>query len=210
MKKEEFRKLPFHKKVTWLIRHRSVDFLLAALLLFLMGSLIYEEHFKQPVCMNVEMINVCTDSPGGESFDPFLRQMGYQENSRNVEISKMFQLGDADTDLKVNPDKLLMCRVGQGKTDVYFWDTDDMEEALVKMALMDLREILPHEVLVANQDKLLYTGPILQGGYPYGIFLEDNEWVRENNYSEDCMVGVARTAKDLDLVRSFLLYILNG
>ena len=209
MKKEEFRKLPFHRKVTWLIRHKSVDFMLGALLLFLLGSLFYEEHIKAPVCMNVEMINASMESSGGESFGPFLTRMGYQEKDQTVEISKAFQFGDEKTDLRIDPGNLLICRVGEGKTDIYFWDTKDMEYALAKVALMDLREVLPPEVIMKYQDQLLFTGPILQGGYPYGIVLEDNAWVRENNFYEDCMVGVAKTVTDPELVRDFLLYILD-
>lgn len=209
MKNDEFRSLPLHQKAVWLIRHKSVDLILGALLLFLLGSLFYEEHIRPPVCMNVEMINARADSSGGESFGPFLTEMGCPEENRTVEISKAFQLGNEESDLRIDPGCLLICRVGEGKTDLYFWDTGDLDAMLAKVALMDLREILPPEILLRYEEQLLFTGPVLQGGYPYGIVLEHNRWVRENNFYEDCRVGVARTVSDPELVREFLRYLLE-
>ena len=212
MNKEQFRKLPLGKKIQYIICHRTWDIILGAVLLLLMGTWIYEDYILEPTFMNIEMINACTESSDGESLDPFLMKNGYQPKENKVEISKAFQLNTEDSDYQLDPSRLLICNVAEGKTDVYFWDKNSdsaqIEKALKSFALMDLRNILPPELLLEYEDQLIYTDAVLDGGYPCGIILSDNPWIRENNFYEDCVVGVAVTAKDMDLIRAFLQYIL--
>ena len=212
MNKEQFRALPLSKKIRYIICHRTCDIILGAVLLLLMGTWIYEDYIQEPAFMRIEMINACTESPNGESLDPFLMKNGYQPKENKVEISKALQLHTQETDCQFDPSRLLICNVAEGKTDVYFWnagsDSVKTEDALKSFALMDLRNVLPAELLLKYEDQLVYTDAVLDGGYPCGIILKDNEWIRQNNYYEDCVVGVAVTAADVDLVREFLLYIL--
>ena len=212
MSKEQFRALPPGKKILYILRYRTWDLILGVIMLVLLGTWIYKDYIREQPFLNIEMINACAESPDGESLDPFLMANGYHPQENKVEISKVLQVTDPDQNRRCNPKNLLICNIAVGETDVYFWntegDSEEMDHALKTMALMDLREVLPPEVLQTHEDDLIFTAPVLSGGYPCGIVLEDNEWILENHYYSDCIVGVARTAADLNLVRDFLMYIL--
>ena len=208
MKYQQFKALPTKKKAAYLIDTVFWHVLLGGILIFLIGSMIYEDYIKPESYMNVEMINACQESPDGESFEPFLEAEGYCCKERKVEVSKVFQLGNDPGDIKGDPEILLMCNIAAGNTDVYFWDTDELEPALMKRALIDLREVLPREFLEAHADQLVYSAPVLEGGFPCGIRLVNNPWITENNYYGDCVVGISRCVKDPAMVRAFLEYLL--
>lgn len=120
----------------------------------------------------------------------------------------MIQMDEGELNYNCDPRRLLLCRVAEGKTDIYFWDDQYTDGFLTSFALMDLREILPQELLEKYEDQLIYNTAILQGGYPCAISLKENLWIKQNNYYGECTVGVARTADNLGLVYDFLRYIL--
>ena len=82
-----------------------------------------------------------------------------------------------------------------------------MARTLSLVDLADLRTVLPMEVLEKCRDRLIYTGPILDGGYPCGIHLKDCPWISENGFYGDCAVGISKTAQDPGLVSEFIQYI---
>ena len=205
MTREQFHSLSIWGKIGYVIRRFTWDAALGIFLIAAIGTLIYEDHFKEQPVMQVDMINVNTDSTDGEAFEEFLAQQGLE--GQTVKVDKRFQFDNGPGSLSLIPDHLLTCNLSVGKTDVFFWNTASMEQMLAERALIDLRYVLPQEFLMENEDRLIYTGPLLDGGFPCGISLVDNEWVRENNYYTDCAVGISRTADNQDLTGEFLQYI---
>ena len=207
LSKKQFQALPLGKKAKYLFGRYIWDLVLGLFLLTAIGNLIYEDYVAVPPVMRVDMINVRQDSTDGEAFDAFLETVGYEPENEDVRIDKRLQFGDGEKTLKCMPEQMVACKSMVGKTDLYFWDSPDMEEALAQSSLMDLRRVLPPEYLLENEDKLIYTAPLLEGGYPCGIALLDNDWVHENNYYGDCAVGISRHARDPELMGQFLEYI---
>ena len=205
MTKNEFKQLSLGRKLCYAAGRFFWDAALAIFLISAVGTLIYEEHFKVQPVFQVDMINVNQDSTGQEAFREFLTQEGL--SGETVKIDKRFQFDNGPDSLHLIPEHLLVCNLSVGKTDVFFWNTSRMEQTLADMALMDLRCVLPPEFILANEDRLIYTAPLLEGGYPCGISLIDNDWVNENNYYTDCAVGISRTTAHPELTGEFLKYI---
>ena len=180
---------------------------LAVFLISAIGTRVYVDCFKEQPVLEVDMINVNQQSADGESFLPFLLDAGYTPEECNVKIDKRMQFGCQKGDLHSMPHQLLIAKEMVGSTDLYFWNTANVEQALADVCLMDLRQVMSPEYLEENAENIIYTGPLLDGGYPCAIKLLDNQWVLENNYYEDCAVGVSRHAEDRDLVSRFLTYI---
>ena len=110
--------------------------------------------------------------------------------------------------------RLLITTPGSGsmlseKNDLSVWTGSQFQYILIDTALTDLRQILPEALLEQYRDQLIYSGPLLEGGYPCAIALENNWWAMENGQYESCCVGVDRNAKNLDQAVNFLTFILG-
>lgn len=207
MTRQQFQKLPLRKKLSCLLEKYLAASVLAVFLVSAVGTLIYEEHFKVQPLLRVDMIDVNTDSADSRAFEGFLTQAGYPGRSDMVKLDKRYQFGGTQEDLQIMPDHLMICNASAGKTDIYFWNTPYIEETLAATVLADLRTVLPQEFLMENQDILIYTAPLLDGGYPCGISLRENPWVKENNYYSDCAVGISRKTQAKELTSQFLQYL---
>ena len=200
--------MPFVGKVKYILKKYGWEAVFTVYLVCLLGSWIYLEYVEPKPILSIEMIDGARDSAQSEAFEGFMEQEGYVCTGDTVKIGKSIQIGNGPDDLKVSPNNLLFCKVNMYNTDLYFWDDQDIQYTLAGQDLMDLREILPEEVLKACEERLIYTGPILKGGYPCGIHLENCEWVAENGFYQDCAVGISRNVQNPQLVSDFIQYIL--
>ena len=205
MTRQQFQKLPPGKKISYLMEKYLAAVVLGVFLVSAISTLIYEDYFKEQPLLQVDMINANLDSADSGSFDDFLAETGH--GGETVKIDKRYQFQGSENDLQIMPDHLLICNASVGKTDIYFWNTPYIEQTLASGTLCDLRSVMPEAFLLENEDRLIYTAPLLEGGYPCGISLRDNEWVRENNYYGDCAVGISRKTQDPELMSQFLQYI---
>lgn len=207
MTRQQFKKLPLKRKFSYLLEKYLAASVLAVFLISAISTLIYEDYFKQQPLLSVDMINVNQESTDASAFNSFLEGAGYEVTDKSVKLDKRYQFRGSEADLGLMPEQVMICNVSVGKTDIYFWDTPDMEARLAGSILVDLRTVMPEEFLLEHADKLIYTGPLLEGGYPCGISLEDCEWVEDNNYYSRCAVGISRKTKDPGLTSEFLEYI---
>ena len=208
MKKEQFRAMPLKKKIKYLTGKYTWHIIFDLFVISLLGSWFYLEYMVEQPLLRIEMIDASLDAPSSAAFETFMEQEGLGCDDQKVKVSKVIQLGDEPQDIKGDPERLIYCRTAACRTDLYFWNDPYTEEALAKYDLCDLRTVLPPEVLLACEDRLIYTAPLLQGGYPCAIHLKDCQWIEENGLYEDCAVGISRNAKDTDLVQSFIEYII--
>ena len=199
--------MPLGRKILWVWKNRFWHILTAALMLFLISSWIWQDYIVEQPVLRIEMIDGSPETDDQRAFRPFLDQNGYE--GRFVHVSKMIQLGGAENEVRADPYKMLFCSVRSGRNDVYFWHGKDVEQFLSKDALMDLRELLPEDVMSDYADRLIYTDLALNGGFPCGLRLDRNSWVTDNGYYNECMVGIAVDAPDEKAAGQFLQYLLE-
>ena len=209
MGKAEFKRLPVTGKVKYVIRKFGWEAVFTVYLIILLGSWIYLEYVEPEPLLSIEMIDGNKKGTDLTAFDRFMSDQGYSYNENTVKIGRSIQLGNEPGDLKVNPNHLLFCKMNMYNTDLYFWDDPDIEYSLAAQDLLDLRKLLPEEVLQSYEDRLIYSGPILKGGFPCAIHLNDCRWIRENGYYEDCAVGISKNVKNPELAIAFIRYILD-
>lgn len=84
------------------------------------------------------------------------------------------------------------------------------EDTLNDMAFMDLRELLPEETLELYEDYIVYYSDEETGiEYPCAITLtEENSWLQEHGLYKNCMVGVLKSAPDVQMASELLGYVL--
>lgn len=209
MDKGKFKALPFRKKVTYALKNYIWDAILGVILVLILCSWIKQDYIDGKPALGVEMINASTYSPQGEAFEPFLRETKCRNCENGVKVSKIFQLEGGPHGMKCDPGLLMFCTIQAGRTDMFFWNTKDMEQTLTKRVLIDLRDVLPPEIIQKHQDQLVYSDLMLRGGYPCGIMLENNGWVRGNQYYDSCSVGIAEDSQNKEAAAAFLCYILK-
>lgn len=208
MTKTQFKALSPGQKIKYILKRYGWEAVFAVYLVSLLGSWIYLDYVAEQPVLNVEMIDGNQNVSSGEAFAEFLSQEGYSSDFSQVKVSRAIQIGNEPGDLQIPPEPLLICKINTCKTDLYFWDDQYMEASLAAMDLIDLREVLPMDVLVACQDRLIYTAPILDGGFPCGIHLKDCPWVEEFGFYQDCAVGISRNVQNPELVTAFIEYII--
>lgn len=204
-----WRQLPFGKRVWYLCKTYVWHTVLAVILLYTVGLAIWKDLIREQPLLRVEMIDAPKQSAEGEAFGEFLSRQGHSGQTGRIELSKRIQLTNRTGKIQCDPGKLFKCTVFSDRTDIYFWDSMFAQPYLMEKTLLDLREILPEQVLREHEDQLIYTGLKMQGGYPCGVKLEHNSWVQEHGYYEHCAVGIADCVEEPELAGEFLIYLLE-
>ena len=210
--KAQFKALPTRKKVSYLLTSFSWHVVLAGLLLFILGSWIWQDFLAEQPLLNVEMLDAQVHTGCTDSFAPFLQDAGYSYSENAVSLGTRLQFQPSNVNPICNHFRLLLCKVMEAKTDLYFWDYWNLQPYLTSSVLLDLREVLPPEVLEAHADDLIYSAEDKETGdvYPCGIYLRNNDWVQSNDYyGEECAVGIANSARNPEIAGAFLRYILK-
>lgn len=209
MSKEAFQALPLWKKAVYLTGTYCWHTVLAALLIFLLGSWIWQDYLTPQPLLRVEMIDSNIESSDAGAFRAFVEGAGYHYDENSIALGKemRFNIPRVRGEVRPNPGSMLLANVMSQRTDLYFWQSPGLAQQLSKKVLVDLREILPQETLERNADKLVYSENSLDA-FPCGIRLDGNAWIEEHNYYDHCTVGVADTAADRALAADFLNYLL--
>lgn len=206
---EKFKAMPFKKKAEHIWEYYRWHILVTVVLVFALGSWIQGiVTHKEPV-LQLEMINCYGNTPNGEAFEDFLNQQGVPYDPDAVLVGKNIQLNGPDISITFGAAQMLACSIAAGEPDLIFWETDELMPAL-EGALLDLREILPQELLDEYADSLVYAVDEETGEeYPCGIYTERNPWMMENKYYVNCSVSVPATCKNRELAGAFIQYMLN-
>ena len=208
MKKEHFRELSLWKKFLYIGDNVFWDILLAAALMTTFISWIKTDFIDPKPVLSIEMIDGTKLESQSDAFDEFLSQEGFTDEEHMVKLNQRIQIGDSPTNMKCNADLMIVAIMLSQRTDIYFWDTQSTDTSLMNFDLVDLRTILPHEVLAANEDRLVYNVPAIEGGFPCAIDLTDSSWVAENGFYDRCVVGISKHAKDAETAGEFIEYLI--
>lgn len=208
MRKSKFRELTPLGKLKFIFCDHFCDILLGGFLLLIVGTWLYLDFYAQKPALNVEMVDGSLQLSDNRAFDEFLAEEGRNLPGDKVNLDNTIQMDLLPDQRKFNITQLFFCKHMEGRTDLYFWDDENAQDALMRMNLVDLRTILSQETLEKCGDRLIYTGPMLQGGFPYGIRLDDCDWVKDHGFYGACSVGISKNAVDPELAAAFIEYIL--
>lgn len=228
MNKEKWKAMTPKKKRQYIWGYYKFHIIITLLVLFLGGRWIYEIATNQPPVLTVTMFNVMESVDGSHSanFDEYLQKYGYEnfENAVSCNTTLKIFTKEENADLfaasYVQHSNALYTWLQAGSEDVvigrgeYFYR--DLVESVV---FMDLREVLPQELLEQYADSLVYCTPVPLGqpqesadpskAYPCAIYLKDNAWIQGTGYYRECYVGIPKSAKHVDAAKNFLEYILT-
>ena len=207
---EKFKAMPFKKKLEHIWEYYRWQILVAVVVILCLGTWISQAVSQKDPIMQVEMVNAYGRSSGSEAFQEFLTREGRDYYEDAVIIGKNVQMNGPDPTQNYGAAQMLFCTVAAGEPDLIFWDTDEVIPILNNGYLLDLREVLPQEVLDEYADSLVY-GTYEEGGpqFPCGIYTEKNPWIMENKFYVNCTVSVAASCADRALAADFILYMLE-
>lgn len=206
---EKFKAMPFQKKLEHIYEYYRWQILITLVVLICLGTWIGQAVQNRDPILQVEMVNAYGNSSGSEAFAEFLTREGREYYEDAVLIGRNVQLNGPDPTQNYGAAQMLFCTVAAGEPDLIFWDTDEVFPMIDEGPLLDLRELLPEELLQEEKDSLVY-GKLNGETYPCGIYLEGNPWVQEHNYYVNCTASVAVTCRDRELAKNFLLYLLHA
>ena len=208
---EKFNALTFRKKLEYIWEYYHWHFIVTVLVLIVAVSWISGIVRNREPLLELEMINCYLASPEGEVLQPFIEQEGLEYFDGAGVINKQIQVSSEDESQNYAGYQLLACVMAAGEGDLFFWDDREPLTPLKNGALVDLREILTEEELEKYRDILIYCPDTETGEmYPCGLYLEENPWIRENQFYVNCAVGVSVCSDDPVLAGDFLRYLLNS
>ena len=208
---EKFKAMNFRKKLEYIWEYYHWHFIVTAAVLIVAVSWIVGIVNNRDPLLELEMINCYIASPEGEILQPFVEQQGLEYYDGAVVINKQIQLSGEDESKNYGSMQLLACVLAAGEGDLFFWDDRELLPPLKQGVLSDLREILTEEELEKYKDLLIYCPDAETGEeYPCALYLEENPWIRENQYYVNCAAGVSVTADNPELAAEFLRFLLNS
>ena len=206
---EKFKAMTPKQKLEHIWEYYRWHILVAVVLVFSLGSWIYGAVTEKDPIMQVEMINAYGNTPNSEAFQEFLEQEGLPYYEDAVIVGKNIQMTGPDPSANYAAAQMLFCTLAAGEPDLIFWDTDQVIPQLDGGPLLDLREILPEELLEKYEDSLVYAADGENGeDYPCGIYLQKNPWIVDKMYYVNCTVSVAVSCRDRKLAGDFITYLL--
>ena len=208
MNQNNFKRMSFQQKCFYILKKKMWDIILGMILLLVLGTWVKTEFFDDPPVLCVQMIDASEESGDASAFQEFLCANGLGSCEKQVKVSKDIQVGSKPSDIKCNPGSLLFCLLQEEKTDLYFWNDEVTESAFMRNGMVDLRTVLSPEALEANWDRLIFTGPAVEGGFPYAIDLTGCDWIDDHGFYDQCYAAISRNAPDIRMAGQFLEYIL--
>ena len=207
---KKFMAMPFKKKLEHIWDYYRWHSLIFVVVVFALGTWISQAvHQTEPI-LQVEMVNAYGNSSDGEAFQDFLAKEGREYYEDAVIIGRNIQLNGPDPSQNYGAAQMLFCTVAAGEPDLIFWDNREVIPILNNGMLLDLRTVLPAELLETYKDSLVYARYEEEGEpYPCGIYLEENPWIMENKYYVNCTVSISASCRDQELAADFIRYILD-
>lgn len=208
MDKNQFRKLPLFKKCFYLLDNYLWDAVLAVALVLTFCSWIQTDFLEPKPVLSIEMIDGSHLEGEDQAFHDFLTYKGIASEDRLIRLNNRIQVSNHPTQLKCNADAMIMCVMLSERTDLYFWNQDSTDNWLIGRDLVDLREVLPANVIEDLEGRLVYNRPAVEGGYPCGIDMTGSQWLQEHGFYDECVVGISRHAPEAETAGEFLAFII--
>lgn len=207
---EKFKSYSPREKLDYIWDYFRWHILIAIVILCLLVSWIYGIATHKDPLLRIVMINSYGENSSSESFESFLEQSGYEYYDGAVTVNKNIQLNSDSPAINVGAMEILVCTLAARDADIYFWNEPKLYPVLEDGTLMDLRQVISEDLLEQYKDNLIYgQNPDTGEQYPCAVWLQENPWIRENQYYVNCAAGIAVGADKIEVAGQFLTYLLS-
>ena len=207
-----YKELPFKKKLEFLWGYYKVHILIGFFAVVFLASQIHSLCTRTEPLMNVVMVNLyqSVESANGTEFDAFLEEYGYEGV---VDLRNQIYVSDNEDNKQADIQSLqyLMTVLATENPEIYFGPRYLLENYAKQGCFVDLSTVFSEAVLEQHQNRLVYSvADGQQVEVAYGIVIEDNQWLAENQYYyEDCCFGILATADNPAIAQEFAEYLLS-
>ena len=165
---------------------------------------------KREPFLNVLIVNSQLEGKQEKTgFEDFFEAYGYELYEGNVSLNRNVSTVE-DTYYSYANDMVLTTLVSASGEDIAFWTEDAMGSFASRGAFVDLSEVLSEETMDKYKDSLIYTDENgTKTSYPYAIVLEDNGWIVENQYYQECNFSIFAASENLETAIQFAEYLLE-
>lgn len=208
---EKFKAYSTREKVNYIWDYFRWHILIAFVILCMCISWIYGIATHRDPLLRVQMINSLGENSGCITFKQFLDEHGYDYYDEAVQVNTNIQMNGESPVTNASAMQLLLCSIAAKDADIYFWDAPKLYALMDDGVMADLRQILSEEQLETYEDNLIYShNPDTGEMYPCAVWLQENSWIRDNQYYGSCAVGIADNTDNIEMAGQFLIYLLNG
>ena len=180
---------------------------------FFIGYTAYEEiAFREPL-MNVIMLNAQQKTENAaEGFNEFLDSYGYEKYKGAVSVNNSLRFVETK-DMEYQNyqfEQYLFALVNTGEQEIFFGNDQMFMTYVDEGMLLDLRQIIPEELLLSYEDQLIYSDYFGQEKcFPCAVCITNNRFLFENQYyDERCYVGVFYNADQPEIAADFMEFLL--
>ena len=225
MNKEKWKAFSGKEKAEHIWYYYKVHIIVTLLIVICAVGMIYTAVTKVEPQMTVLMFNTTNiDAMAAPpDYSAFMTEYGYENYDGAVKTVKNYYIFSKEEDPELyntnyyNDSKAVIDLMYAGAVDVIFGRGDFFEKDMLSSEVfVDLRTILPAEVLEAYKDNIIY-GRVLPENedeestevYPCAIYLKDNAWVKASGLYSDCYVAIPKSQSTKEIAVDFLLYLLQ-
>lgn len=209
----KFKELTTKEKIEYIWDYYHLHILGALFGALLLSMFIYSWVTEKEATLSVVMINTPEGSTADEydnvkGFDAFLEECGYEVYDGAIEMIAGYTIADEDANAEIK--RSVEAYLGAGIPHVFFGTGEVYMDYVDMGTFADLSELLSKELLEKYADQLIYSdnnGEVEP--YPCAIYLENNTWVTENGYYDDCYFGILEQAPSMEVATDFAEYILR-
>ncbi len=215
--REEHKKMkgrPFKEKFSYYWGYYRVPALVAILVLFFVGNLIYTIATAKDTALSVMMINSYTDMDTESYMAGFNEYAQIDTKHYTTTLDANFSLSKDSTDpYTVANIQKFAAMVAAQELDIIMAEPKTFAEYAEGGYMLNLNDVLPADKLAAWEDRFIYydiSDDEVNGQVPVGIRVTDVPLLQESgaySYQDDAYLGVVVNSARLDNVLAFLEYL---
>lgn len=211
-KKTDFRSLSRKAKIDYIWDYYRWPFIIAAAIIIVVGTFVYEfVNYEEPI-FNVIMIN-CNKAVDttAEGYYDFLDEIEYPYSKGSaVSLTSTLNFDENNVSTTMYDRQTLTTLLYAGGQDLFMGTGDVYLQYVSQGVLQDLSKLLSAETLQKYEDNLLYyTDEETGETCPCAVTLTNNAWLKKYNYYDECYFGIPHRPSNQELAVKFAEYLLN-
>lgn len=209
----DFKNMSTHKKLEYVWDYYRFHILGTIVLIVVFGSIIHHYATLKTAVLDMIFLNAYSMETEQDPFEPFLLEQGYDTDKYEIYLTTnlAFTLTEDDYQADYTTLQAVSAMFATGTIDVFAMPPQVFDDYATTGYLNDLRTIFTEDELSAYSDVIVYSTLTETGEtFPSAINLKDCKWVEENGYyAGDYYLGITVNTDSTDLIREFILYILE-
>lgn len=209
-----FKEMSLTEKKNHIVDYYKWHIIIAAVLIFFVGSILHDILSKKDDLLSVLFINYPTESTEEnceEYFEEFVHQIGGNTDKEQIAVDTSLAL-NVNSDASFQQIYILNTLIVSGTYTGFFSDEDTFMYNAKQDTFQSLSEYLSDDVLEAYGDAVIYTtSEEFHETYPCGIHLtrDNNEWLAQNSNYDSCYFGLCFSEADEALVQQFTKFLIE-